>query len=386
MPHNGSGRLNIEGGNQIKKWFLLIVSVAALVALLAGGGLLAAQTPPPTPTATPTPALAELKVQGKVTAVDVRSSKITITPAQGAAVTLNVIGDTRIQLWGNQTPTLADITVGMDAKALYGLANFNALRVQVEKRGQPDKGPRQAVVGVVKSIATSSFAVETKQGMGNPILTITIDANTQFWAPPRKDARLSDLKVGDRVALLASKKDSAILAERVLIMPSRPTHEQIKAVITRITGSEITLSFDKDKTVVADAPPGIARRLQVGDLVTALIIRTPGTEKVMIKDVEASDKLVDRLNSHASGKSGKDKEALTQLVEKNKQKHQDILQSVRSRVPEAARAGIDKALQRSKGQGVGLGAGNAGGGRGKAETEPKGGSEERSQRGQGKAR
>lgn len=327
----------------MKKWRILPILAFSLVLCIAASGLLAAQTP--TPTSTPTPNQA--KIEGKITSIDLQTNKVTITPPQQPAITLVIVASTKIEVWGKDPAALADLKVGHGIEATYSTGTLEVISIEAKQRGEPSKGAKQGFFGTVKSLAANSITLDTKQGA----VTFMVNSDTEYWNPPKKDVTLSDVKPGDRVAVLAEKTDTALVAKRVLVIPTKPTHQQIKGVVTKISGTEITLTYDTDKTIVANASPGVAKKIELGDLITAVIIKTPGVEKVLIQDVESSSKLLERLQRQAEKKTGKEKDEVNQLIERNQQKHQEVLQRVLDKAPVAAKSAIQKVLEKSKAKG-----------------------------------
>ncbi len=339
----------------MKKRFVITVLFLSIVTLLLGSGITSAQTP------TPTPGLA--KVEGKITSVDAQTGRVTVAPAGRPAVTLTVTASTKIEVWGKEPATIQDLRVEQSVEASYNLVTLEAVKIEAKQPGEaaygfrygygygygPIQGAKQGFFGTVIAVSANSITIDTKREN----VVFTVNPDTQYWNPPNKDANLGDIKVGDRVAVLAAKTDSGLLARRVLVIPSKPTHEQIRGVVTKISGTEITITYDSGKTVVADAPPGLARKIELGDHVTAVILRTPGVEKVLLKDIENSDELIDRLNRIAAKKTDKDKDEVDRLVERNRQKQEEALQRVLDKAPDEAKAGVEKALERSKAKGRG---------------------------------
>ncbi len=314
-------------------WKISAILLLTMALVLAIAGAAAAQTPP----------AGASKIAGQVSAVDTAANKVTVTPTQGAAVILVVTADTEIDVWGKEPATIADIKVGSRAEASYDAATMKAYEIEVKPTAST--APRQGFFGTVTAISSTSITLDAKQG---PV-TLTIDANTQFWNPPKKDATASDVKVGDRVGVLAERAGSTMLAKRVMVIPPKPTFEQVTGVVTKISGNDVTITYDTTKTVVAQAPPGILAKVQLGDAVTAVIIRTPGTEKVMLKDIQSSDKVLDRLIGQAASKSGKEKSDAEEAITRNRDRISERLQEVLGKASDdEAKKGIQRAIEKTK--------------------------------------
>src|SRR5437868_3034648 len=74
-----------------------------------------------------------LHVEGAISAVDTTANPPTVTiDGESSSVTLKVTAATRIEVGGeedDQTGTLADLQVGLDAEAKYDGATNNALQI-----------------------------------------------------------------------------------------------------------------------------------------------------------------------------------------------------------------------------------------------------------------
>ena len=178
-------------------------------------------------------------------------------------------------------------------------------------------------------------------------MTLSITADTQIWDPPSKDAKLADIKTGDRVAVLAEGVSPSLVAKRILVIPSKPIHQQMRGVVTAMSGNQVTITDSDGKTVTADLPPGIARKVEVGDVVTAVVIVTPGVEKVLVKDIQNSNSVSDRLARVAQSKNGKDKDNIQAMLDRNNRKNEEVLNGVIARLPDSAKPGLQRAMDKS---------------------------------------
>lgn len=298
----------------------------------------------PVPTATPKPA--KTRAEGPITAVDIAAGKITIAPRQGTPVTLSVTPATEIEVWGKDPASIQDLKAGQFAEAVYDPVTLAAIEIEVKLRGERSLAVRHGFFGTVREVVASSISLDTKQGT----VALAVDAGTQFWMPPRKDAKLADVKVGDRVAVLAERLDSALVAKRVMVIPQKPSHQQARGVVVAISGREVTFTDASGKTITLDLPPGMVRKIEVGDAVTIVFLVTPGVQKGLLKDAENGGEIAGRLARAAEKKSGKAKEDVERLLERNREKHEEVLRRVLEKAPEAARPGIEKAIEKSKGK------------------------------------
>ncbi len=325
--------------------YIMPAIVLLLTLLLAIGNVPAlAQTPTTTPTPAPTPAQA--KVQGLITVVNTTANTVTITPQAQAGVTLTINANTLIKVWGKETATISDLKTNQNAQATYDPASLTAIKIEAKLEASVIPGTRAGYFGTIKDLSVTSITIDTKQGT----FAFTISPDTQFWVPPLKDARITDVKVGDRISVLADGLGYNLLARRVLVIPQKPVHQQVHAVVTAISGTQVTLTYNSNQTVVADIPAGLARRLSVGDVITTSLIETPGTQKIQVKDLEKDDDVLARLNRAAEKGTGR-KAEIDSLIARQGQKHIETLEGVLSRAPDAARPAIERELERSRQRG-----------------------------------
>ncbi len=193
-----------------------------------------------------------------------------------------------------------------------------------------------------------------------------VNDSTQFWNPPNKNGSLSDLKIGDRVAVLAERANSVLTAKRVLIIRAKPVHEHLRGVVTAISGDTVTFTYD-GKTITADLPPGLVKRLKVGDTVTIVISTKPGADKVQMKDMRSDNELMERLKDIAGKRPDRAYE-INELIARGKGKQVEMLERIKGMAPGAALPGIEAAIEQAKdrgngnnGRGPGTGQGNGGG-------------------------
>jgi preprotein translocase subunit YajC len=125
-------------------------------------------------------------VSGQVAAAS--ATAITITPAQGAAVTLTAGPSTQVFLDG-AAATLGAIAVGDTARALYDSSTDIALAVEAE-------APHHALAlvdGQVSAVGASSITIAPRQG---PPVTLAVNAATQIFLNARSST-LASIATGD---------------------------------------------------------------------------------------------------------------------------------------------------------------------------------------------
>ena len=294
------------------------------------------------------------KVQGEITALDAATKKVTVQPKVGDPVVLTVTGMTELEVWGKEPAEFADLKVGQWAKAEYNATTKEAYEIEVKGRGEPSLAVRHGFFGTVKVKTANSITLDTKQGE----VVLTLNADTQYWDPPKRDATLADVNVGDRVAVLA--QDS--LAKRVLVIPAKPAKPlrlQIAATVTGVEGNVITLT--NGGTFAVELPAGLAGRVQVGDVLTIALLRTPGVEKYLASGMMKGEELRERLNSFGDkvkgnkpqndeerGRQSQDLEELGTLLRQNMERHEDMMNKVMEKAPSQARGALQKAIENSR--------------------------------------
>lgn len=245
----------------------------------------------------------------------------------------------------------------MWAKAEYNAATKEAYLLEVKGKGEPSQAAREGFFGTVKAKTDALLTITTKQGD----FDFKLDANTMYWDPPKKDATLADVNIGARVAVLAEKQqDGSLLAKRVLIIPAKPAkpvRTQVTATVTKVEGNTITLTSDA-QTFTIELPAGLASKVQVGDLITIALLKTPGVEKYIASAMMKSEELRDRLQGFAEKakdskpqtaeertKQTSDLERAKAMLQQNMEKHQEQLNKVIGKAAPQAQEALKKAAE-----------------------------------------
>ena len=300
------------------------------------------------------------KVQGEITALDAATTEVTLQPKVGAPVVLTVTDRTKLEVWGKEPAVFADLKLGMWAKAEYNAGTKEAYELEVKGKGEPSLATRHGFFGMVKAKGDTSLTLDTKQGE----VMFLLDANTMYWDPPKKDATLADVNVGDRVAVLAERQqDGTLLAKRVLIIPpkpAKPVRIQVSATVTKVEGNTITLSNDGE-TYTIQLPAGLAAKVQEGDVITIALLRTAGVEKYLASGMMKAEELKDRLQGFAdkvrnSGpqtdeqrvKQSRDLEKVKDMLRENMEEHQEQISRVVEKAAPQAREALQKAAEKAR--------------------------------------
>jgi hypothetical protein len=143
-------------------------------------------------------------------------------------------------------------------------------------------GNRHGIFGTLPvNPGSSSFTVATKQG----VVTVLVTADTRVRFPGKKNASLSDLHAGDRVAVNGQPTAEGLAAKHVNILPSKPSFEHRVGTVTaylpgarleikEVRGNQETFSVSAD-TEVRNAK---GSRVEIGDRVTVVAERESGAE------------------------------------------------------------------------------------------------------------
>ena len=131
--------------------------------------------------------------------------------------------------------------------------------------------------------------------------------------------------------------------------------------MTKVEGNTITLTDKEGNTFTAELPKGLGAKVQVGDVFTLTLLRTPGMEKYTAGGLMRGDELKDRLNGFVEkakgGKANTDQEKAKQaqdldklegLLQRNMGRQQDLMQKVMDKAPPEAREALQKAKENSR--------------------------------------
>jgi ribosomal protein L21E len=295
------------------------------------------------------------RIQGQITSVsttDNITGTMTIKPQKGDPVTLSVSGNTDLEIWNKELANIGDIKVGDRVEAQYDTSANQASQIKVEANQESVGARYQGIFGTVKAKTDTSLTVTTKQGD----VILILNASTQYWDPPKKNATLADVSLGDRVAILAAKGDTTLLAKRVLVIPAKPVHQQVSGTVTNINGDTVTITMKDGSVITTQLPASLLANVKVGDVITVTLVQTPGTDKVVANGLFRSsdlqqrlggflDKVKNRKNTTASDevKKSQDLDRLGKLLQVDMQREQDILQKAINKAPQQLKDALEKA-------------------------------------------
>lgn len=131
-------------------------------------------------------------ISGAVTAVDVGAGTLTLAPAAGDPVTLNVEASTEIEV-NDVHGTLADIQVGMPARAEYDTATLLAKEI---KAGEGDEDQEDAKIeGTVAAVDVGAQTIAITPSGGGADVTLQVTTETEIQVND-ENGTLADIAVG----------------------------------------------------------------------------------------------------------------------------------------------------------------------------------------------
>lgn len=166
------------------------------------------------------------QVEGMVKSVSATAVVITTQSKGDVSVTVN---DATVVRKGDTVVSVADLVVGDRVHAQGKLADnvLTATLILVQRtEAEPgdDKGGHDdhanEVEGTISSIAGSRIVVKT---VAKGDVTVAADASTVVRKADAT-AKLSDLKVGDRVHIQGATKDNVFTAALIFVVPAEDAH------------------------------------------------------------------------------------------------------------------------------------------------------------------
>ena len=236
---------------------LKVGSRAVVVAMETSGGNLAL-----------TVRVMPVTLVGQIKSIDASGKSFVLTTKALGDVTINVDANTKYQVPGNKSATLNDLKVGNRVVVMAMESSSGDLALSV--RVMP-----VTLVGQIKSIDTTAktFVLTTKN-QGD--VTITVNANTKIVVTNDKDAEFEDLKVGNRVVVIAVESSTVNLALSVRLMPVTLVG-QIKSIDAASKSFVLTTKTQGDVTV---------------KVTTSTKLKAAGDKNAELEDLKAGDRVV----------------------------------------------------------------------------------------------
>ncbi len=251
-------------------------------------------TPTAAPAATPTPAPVLATVKGIIAAIDKAAAPPTVTvhPQEGPDVKVNILSTTVITKAGLGKTTLDELAVNDRIVAAYEKVSLNATKLSVTA----PLAKHHAFDGTLKSKTATSIVLTTKK-QGD--VTVNVNSETKYKVPGVKDATLDNIKVGDRITVLAVEAKAGNLALHINLIPGKPVRMNRVGVVDKCDpatcASPLTSITLKDKkgntsTFVVNADTKImlkrgATALAVGAQAAVVARRDPGTGQFTARQI-----------------------------------------------------------------------------------------------------
>lgn len=171
--------------------------------------------------------------------------------------------------------------VGVAAAQRPGPGAIPPILSPIQPETSSERGKAHGLFGTISSKGTLTFTVTTKQGAN---VVVTVNAETRFHVPTKRNATFADIHVGDRVAVSGTPTTSGLTAKQVSVAPGKPTIQHRVGTVTSYSpGVSITI-IDKQggketflltpQTKISN-PKGTG--VSVGDRVTVISRRDPST-------------------------------------------------------------------------------------------------------------
>jgi len=263
--------------NKILKISLALIMVVALIVIGTGTALAAPKTSVTT-TSVKTPTVT---LTGSVASKDLLARTFVVTTNKGD-VKINVDNQTDFQIAEDKTGRLEDLKVGDKVVVTAKPATNGNLALIV--RVLP-----LVLTGKVasKDLDTRTFVVTTNTGD----IKIKVNDQTKFQITEDKTGRLEDLKVGDKVVVIAERTTDGNLALVVKVLPGEingsvasKDFDARTFVVTTNTGNVTIKVNDLTKFQITGDKTGRLERIKVGDKVLVVAeVTTDGNLALIVK-------------------------------------------------------------------------------------------------------
>ena len=255
-------------------WLALLASTIALIVVVP---VLAAPSVPnqwPQFSEYPDRGQRDVRLAGTVVGVLDRTVVLDIPLGQ---LNVQTDGRTRFAIPGVESPSIADIEVGMKV-VVQGSRQGWSLHARVV-RVLPENSAR--VQGEVISTGEDAFELAIDDGM----VSVAVDERTRFRLPSDEVLSSVDLTVGDRVVVTGMHQDDGTFLAR-LVTRLRPHIEERRGVVLAVDAESVTVQLPRGPEVMA--------------LVTdETVVFVPGVVDAAISDVAVGDEI--RVRAEVTG-------------------------------------------------------------------------------------
>lgn len=148
-------------------------------------------------------------------------------------------------------------------------------------------------IGIDSNITGGILVVEMKS-LGN--VEVVLSDNTTYQAPGQDEVTKDDLKIGQRIAVLAEVgDDTAYTAVRVMLIPGTPTRRHVSGVVVSVENGLMTIVNAAGDSMTIELPAGVKGGV-VGDFISAAVRQSGG--KHVASGACTAEEMQTRLRTH----------------------------------------------------------------------------------------
>ena len=212
---------------------------------------------------------------------------------------------------------------------------------------------RKGYFGTISEIGPTFMKLTAAQGT----VELSLIDETTVSVPGKEPATTKDLKVGDKVAVMAFDQSGHLTARQVRLVPEKSDHQHRTGVVVAVTGTTITIQDEEGTQTVINVPPGVTKE-DVGHLLIVVTRGGPAGQRDSLVASVTAERLKERLVSLAEKRAAEeartdsqrrrqeeDINTIRSSVDRIATRQAVVLDRVLRRAPEAAQAGIRRALE-----------------------------------------
>lgn len=159
--------------------------------------------------------------------------------------------------------------------------------------------------GVVKAVAPTALTLE-----GSPIegataaYQVAVSSQTRIMAPPIQVASIGYIKIGDRLAILASVSEGIYTALQIVVIPRQPVKRHIQGLVMDVKDNQIILINRAGKVFVLQLAPNVPAP-PLGQFIISTVEEDFALQPAFFGRLlvyEVSEKLLKRLGNHIANR------------------------------------------------------------------------------------